>query len=142
MSERQPIDDGATSNDAPVAPSPPAVEAPTRKEPPPEKPSDIRRRSYIILSFWLIVLFLGLPIWWKTTTIYRANLPINEMLEWADGKVGQMDRGRFATACLTRCLLLGMPSRIPPAHLDTSRYPPRPRGPEPPAIDPTRSRRS
>ncbi|KAK3367521.1 phosphatidylinositol-glycan biosynthesis class S protein [Podospora didyma] len=58
----------------------------SRKEPPPEKASDIRRRSFIILSFWLIVLFLGLPIWWKTTTIYRANLPLQEMLDWADGK--------------------------------------------------------
>ncbi|KAK4241181.1 phosphatidylinositol-glycan biosynthesis class S protein [Achaetomium macrosporum] len=59
---------------------------PARKQPPPEKPSDIRRRSYIILSFWLIVLCLGLPIWWKTTTIYRAHLPLQEMLDWADGK--------------------------------------------------------
>ncbi|KAL2018721.1 hypothetical protein VTK56DRAFT_427 [Thermocarpiscus australiensis] len=59
---------------------------PARKQPPPEKPSDIRRRSHIILSFWLIVLCLGLPIWWKTTTIYRADLPLQEMLDWADGK--------------------------------------------------------
>lgn len=56
------------------------------KPPPPEKPSDIRRRSYIILSFWLLVLLLGLPIWWKTTTIYRADLPLDSMLQWADGK--------------------------------------------------------
>ena len=58
-----------------------------RKQPPPEKPVEIRRRSLIILSFWLFVLFLGLPIWWKTTSIYRANLPVNEMVDWADGKV-------------------------------------------------------
>lgn len=60
---------------------------PTKKQPPPEKPSDVRRRSHIILSFWLIVLCLGLPIWWKTTTIYRADLPLQEMLDWSDGKV-------------------------------------------------------
>ncbi|KAL2194104.1 phosphatidylinositol-glycan biosynthesis class S protein [Corynascus similis CBS 632.67] len=59
---------------------------PTKKQPPPEKPSDVRRRSHIILSFWLIVLCLGLPIWWKTTTIYRADLPLQEMLDWSDGK--------------------------------------------------------
>jgi phosphatidylinositol glycan class S len=58
-----------------------------RKQPPPESPSDIRRRTHVILSFWLIILFLGLPIWWWTTTIYRARLPLQEMLEWADGKV-------------------------------------------------------
>ncbi|KAL3957995.1 hypothetical protein ACCO45_008573 [Purpureocillium lilacinum] len=50
------------------------------------KPSETRRRSYIVLSFWLIVLVLGLPIWWKTTTIYRADLPLDRMLQWADGK--------------------------------------------------------
>lgn len=40
----------------------------------------------MILSFWLIVALLGLPIWWYTTTIYRANLPLDDMMEWADGK--------------------------------------------------------
>lgn len=58
-----------------------------RKEPPPEKPSDSRRRSLVILSFWLIVLCLGLPIWWHTTTIPRASLPLDDMMDWAVGKV-------------------------------------------------------
>ncbi|OTA98098.1 hypothetical protein M426DRAFT_326254 [Hypoxylon sp. CI-4A] len=57
-----------------------------RKQPPPEKAQDVQRRSYIVASFWFIVLFLGLPIWWKTTTIYRADLPLSQMLNWADGK--------------------------------------------------------
>ncbi|KAK0716683.1 phosphatidylinositol-glycan biosynthesis class S protein [Apiosordaria backusii] len=78
----------SNDNDAPITPITPKEGAPasTRKLPPPEKPSDVRRRSHVILSFWLIVLILGLPIWWKTTTIYRADLPLQEMLEWADGK--------------------------------------------------------
>ncbi|RYP62890.1 hypothetical protein DL771_009539 [Monosporascus sp. 5C6A] len=58
-----------------------------RKEPPPEKPADVRRRSLVVLSFWVIVILLGLPIWWKTTSIYRANLPLDEMMDWADGKL-------------------------------------------------------
>ncbi|TDZ19090.1 GPI transamidase component PIG-S-like protein [Colletotrichum sidae] len=58
----------------------------SRKAPPLEKPADVRRRSFVILSFWAIVLLLGLPIWWMTTTIYRANLPLSGMLQWADGK--------------------------------------------------------
>lgn len=66
----------------------PAPAAPAVKAPPPETPTAIRRRSYIVLSFWLLVVFLGLPFWWKTTTIYRADLPLDRMLEWADGKVG------------------------------------------------------
>jgi phosphatidylinositol glycan class S len=72
--------------DAPVEPAP-ATTQPAVKEPPPEKPSEARRRTQIILSFWFIVFFLGLPIWWKTTSIYRADLPLDRMLQWANGKV-------------------------------------------------------
>ncbi|KAG8168004.1 hypothetical protein KVR01_003693 [Diaporthe batatas] len=57
-----------------------------RREPPPERPSDSRRRSLVILSFWVVVLCLGLPVWWQTTTIPRARLPLDEMMDWAAGK--------------------------------------------------------
>ncbi|KAI6782668.1 uncharacterized protein J7T54_003681 [Emericellopsis cladophorae] len=59
------------------------------KLPPNEKGSDVRRRSFIVLSFWAVVVMLGLPFWWYTTSIYRANLPLDRMLEWADGKACQ-----------------------------------------------------
>ncbi|KAK4124283.1 hypothetical protein N657DRAFT_663396 [Parathielavia appendiculata] len=89
MSTQQPPDNGAanlesSSTSAITLSNNDGVQG--KKQPPPEKPSDIRRRSHIILSFWLIVLCLGLPIWWKTTTIYRADLPLQEMLDWSDGK--------------------------------------------------------
>ena len=86
---------------APVAPVSPAsgssssvaiprtaasTSSPSMKELLPEKASDIKRRSLVVLSFWLIVLLLGLPFWWATTTIYRANLPLDGMLQWAEGK--------------------------------------------------------
>jgi len=98
MSARRPLDNGAPSakSDSEAtassiatanAHSTAAADTSSRKQPPPEKPSDVRRRTFVILSFWLIVVLLGLPIWWETTTIYRANLPLGEMLEWADGKV-------------------------------------------------------
>jgi hypothetical protein len=58
-----------------------------KKEPPPESPASIRLRVYVIASFWAIVIFVGLPIWWRTTAIYRASLPVDEMMEWADGRV-------------------------------------------------------
>ncbi|CAK7220794.1 GPI transamidase component [Sporothrix eucalyptigena] len=80
------------SSSAPSPSSPTSSQAddaasPTiQKQPPPEKPSEVRRRGAVILSFWLIVGLLGLPIWWYTTTIYRANLPLDDMMEWADGK--------------------------------------------------------
>lgn len=71
-----------------VAPAETTDDAPsTMKEPPPEKPFDVRRRTVVVMSFWLIVILLGVPIWWQTTSIYRANLPLDGMLQWADGKV-------------------------------------------------------
>lgn len=59
----------------------------TKKEPPPESPQSFRIRSLVIVSFWAIVLLLGLPVWWQTTAIYRARLPLNQMMDWADGRV-------------------------------------------------------
>lgn len=63
--------------------------APTeaKKEPPPEKREAIKIRTLVITSFWAVILFLGLPMWWRTTSIYRARLPLQEMMDWADGKV-------------------------------------------------------
>ncbi|PBP26291.1 phosphatidylinositol-glycan biosynthesis class S protein [Diplocarpon rosae] len=57
-----------------------------RKEAPPESPESIRLRRWIIASFWAIVIFIGLPIWWKTTTIHRETLPLDQMMDWADGR--------------------------------------------------------
>jgi phosphatidylinositol glycan class S len=54
-----------------------------------EKPEAVWARTKVILAFWAVIVFLGLPMWWKTTSIYRANLPISEMNEWAEGKVCQ-----------------------------------------------------
>ncbi|KAI9896295.1 hypothetical protein N3K66_008467 [Trichothecium roseum] len=76
--------EGVTS--PPASQSEPAPAHDVVKGPPPEKPSDIRRRTWIVFSFWVLVLLVGLPIWWQTTTIYRASLPLDGMLRWADGK--------------------------------------------------------
>ncbi|KAL7268351.1 GPI transamidase component [Rhizina undulata] len=43
-------------------------------------------KPLVILSFWLVVILLGLPLWWRTTAIYRADLPLKEMQSWADGR--------------------------------------------------------
>ncbi|RAK92206.1 hypothetical protein BO79DRAFT_235521 [Aspergillus costaricaensis CBS 115574] len=59
---------------------------PTPRLPPPEKPEAIRTRFKVIAAFWAVIIFLGFPIWWKTTSIYRASLPVPEMIDWADGK--------------------------------------------------------
>lgn len=62
-------------------------EAKVKKTAPPETSQQIWRRRLIIVSFWAIVLCLGLPIWQRTTAVYRAGLPIQSMTDWADGKV-------------------------------------------------------
>ncbi|PGH17858.1 hypothetical protein AJ80_04681 [Polytolypa hystricis UAMH7299] len=53
---------------------------------PPEKPEAIRTRSRVIVAFWAVIIFLGLPMWWQTTSIYRARIPQEEMKDWGDGK--------------------------------------------------------
>ena len=58
-----------------------------RKQPPPESATGIRIRGLVILSFWAVAILLGLPAWYWTTSIYRARLPLQEMLDWAEGKV-------------------------------------------------------
>ena len=68
-------------------PAKPKAVSLAQKTPPPERPGSIRQRTLIILSFWAVVVFLGLPLWYKTTTIYRAKLPLGEMMDWAEGRV-------------------------------------------------------
>jgi phosphatidylinositol glycan class S len=81
---KEPVEEGTGDQ---FAPSKTANAASTRKEPPPEKPESIRLRYLVLLSFWAIIILLGLPIWWATTSIYRAPLPMEQMMDWADGKV-------------------------------------------------------
>ncbi|KAF9979761.1 hypothetical protein BGZ65_006054 [Modicella reniformis] len=38
-------------------------------------------RRLILLSVWVVVL-LGLPLWWKTTRVYRAELPYVDIQQW------------------------------------------------------------
>lgn len=81
MTQEVEPDVGGDSEPAPKAP------ATSHSKPPPENAEAIRVRSLVIFSFWAVVLFLGLPVWWWTTSIHRARLPLREMNDWADGKV-------------------------------------------------------
>ena len=74
-----------------------ASSSPPSKNPPPESSESVKTRGLVIFSFWAVVLFLGLPVWLWTTSIHRARLPLQDMLDWADGKV----RSHYAFAyCL------------------------------------------
>lgn len=125
------------SEDAPVAAAAKTAGAKELKPPPPEAPADTRRRSYIVLSFWVIVLLLGIPFWWHTTSIYRADLPLEDMLRWANGKVRHWEHD------LQRSLLTcpGLPPCLPPPDLHQGRRPPHARRPEPAPPDAACSRR-
>lgn len=59
------------------------------KGPPPERPQDVRLRTMVIASFWALIILVGIPMWWQTTSIHRAQLPLLEMSRWADGQVTQ-----------------------------------------------------
>ena len=85
MTDESKTSDGSVTSDS--APSEALLIA-SKKQPPPESTEEVRTRGLVILSFWAIVIFLGLPLWWWTTSIPRARLPLHQMLAWADGKVG------------------------------------------------------
>jgi hypothetical protein len=58
------------------------------ESPPPEKANAIWTRRIIIFAFWAVVATLGLPHWIWTTSIYRSELPMEQMTQWAEGQVG------------------------------------------------------
>lgn len=71
----------------------PATDTPKDIQPSPKKeftpeqtPAELRQRGLIVWSFWVVVLLLGLPLWYLTTSIYRAPLPLGQMTAWAEGK--------------------------------------------------------
>jgi phosphatidylinositol glycan class S len=57
------------------------------KQPPPESSRGLKTRRWIILCFWAIAGLLGLPVWYATTTVPRAALPLESMDAWASGQV-------------------------------------------------------
>lgn len=57
------------------------------KSAPPETHQEIRTRRWIILSLWAIIALFGLPAWYATTTVPRADLPLDAMNRWAEGHV-------------------------------------------------------
>lgn len=78
--------DHASSEKADGAPQTAVDAASVITPPPPESSASITTRRLVIMSFWAVAILLGLPLWFKTTTIYRADLPLQQMLDWADGK--------------------------------------------------------
>lgn len=89
--EPQTSTSSTVSTSASSAPPTTTMDSPmskTPRVPPPEKPEAVQTRFKVIAAFWAVIVFLGFPIWWKTTSVYRARLPFQEMVDWADGKVG------------------------------------------------------
>lgn len=75
--------------ESPKALATPIPQSTTARVPPPETSETTHTRFYVIAAFWAVIVFLGFPLWWQTTSIYRAHLPIQDMVDWDDGKVCQ-----------------------------------------------------
>lgn len=74
-------------HESPRVLTPSNANANVKRVPPPESPAAVQTRFKVIAAFWAVIIFLGFPIWWKTTSVYRAHIPFQEMVDWADGKV-------------------------------------------------------
>jgi hypothetical protein len=114
------VKDGGDGIEKDTAPPNAVAVAFKKKEAPPETSESIRLRIYVIASFWAIILLVGLPIWWWTTNIYRANLPLDQMMDWADGKVGRTRRLQ-ETEITLNLTQSGLSSSISTSNIDTSR---------------------
>ena len=81
----------STSSDVPSAPASTA----SRLSPSLESHSSFsleRSRQYVsALSILAVALFVGLPVWWKTTEVYRCPLPYKEISDLADRQVSRIE---------------------------------------------------
>lgn len=69
----------------PAEESSPITAVKAKKQPPLEKASQRWLRNVVVLSFWGLIAIIGLPMWLKTTSTYRVELPEQEMEQWAAG---------------------------------------------------------
>lgn len=38
-------------------------------------------RIYNVISYFIVLVIIGIPVWWYTTRVYRASLPLNRMFD-------------------------------------------------------------
>jgi hypothetical protein len=79
--------DASVASELPGEPPLASQSTKAQTSPPPESHQSIWLRRAAIISFWAVAVLLGLPVWWTTTAIYRAELPLQDMTDWAEGKV-------------------------------------------------------
>ncbi len=46
------------------------------------------RQTYAALGVGFVCIVIGLPLWWKTTEVYRVQLPYQDMDQLKDVMVG------------------------------------------------------
>lgn len=78
-----------------LMPVPSSGSAPSLKLKPVTPVKDTSKRRVTVLSFWAIAL-LGVPYWWKTTTVERLQLPSTEIQGWRERAVSTSKEERFA----------------------------------------------
>lgn len=92
------------------------VQGSGEKTPAPRSAVQGKGSNAILFAFWAVVVLLGVPLWLWTTSIHRANLPMESMNEWSNGKV--CDFYGISRLCLT--CFLGMPAAL--SRLHSSRW--------------------
>jgi hypothetical protein len=84
------LQDTKITCDASLSSSRSDSDAPSPPPPPPDTPAAVWTRRIIIFCFWAVVASLGLPHWLWTTSIYRSELPVEQMTRWSEGHVSRV----------------------------------------------------
>ena len=61
--------------------------------------ADLSRQYASSLSILAISLFIGVPIWWKTTEVYRCPLPYKEIGKLSHKHVSKARREKVRVHC-------------------------------------------
>ncbi|XP_075148144.1 prolyl 3-hydroxylase sud1 isoform X2 [Haematobia irritans] len=55
-----------------------------RHDPTKEDAAEDKFRLYATIAFMTVVIIIGVPMWWKSTEVYRVNLPSSDIMELSD----------------------------------------------------------
>jgi hypothetical protein len=48
-------------------------------------------QTYAALGIGIVCILFGVPLWWKTTEVYRVSLPYSDIAELSKTQVGTLE---------------------------------------------------